>query len=115
MSGYPHFTFFYFFVAHGGIIVASLFMIAAYDYRPRWGSIWRTLLYLNLLLIPIGLINAITGGNYMFVARKPADPSLLDLLGPWPWYLLSMEAAALIIFIILYLPFARRPRRHRRT
>lgn len=115
LSGFPHFTFFYFFVAHGGIIVASLFMIAAYGYRPRRSAIWRTLLYLNLVLIPVGLINAITGGNYMFIARKPADPSLLDLLGPWPWYVLSMEAAALFIFILLYLPFARLPRRHRRS
>lgn len=110
LSGFPHFTFFYFFVAHGGIIVASLFMIAAYGFRPRLASIWRTLLYLNILLIPIGLANVLTGGNYLFIARKPADPSLLDLLGPWPWYLLSMEAAALIIFFILYLPFARRNR-----
>jgi len=110
LSGYPHFTFFYFFVAHGGIIVSTLFMIAAYGYRPRWSSVWRAMLWLNLLAVPVGIVNGITGGNYMFIARKPPGPSLLDLLGPWPWYILSMEAAALVIFHLLYLPFAFRRR-----
>lgn len=106
LSGYPHFTFFYFFIAHGGIIVSSLFMIAAYGYRPRVSSILRTMLWLNLLLIPVGLVNYVTGGNYMFIARKPDDPSLLDFLGPWPWYILSLEGVAFVMCLILYLPFA---------
>jgi len=113
LSGYPHFTFFYFFVAHGGIIVAALFMIAAYGYRPRGSSIWRTLLWLNLLLIPVGLVNYLTGGNYMFIARKPDNPSLLDLLGPWPWYILSLEGVAFVLFVLMYLPFLIRAKRSR--
>lgn len=108
LSGYPHFTYYYFFIAHGGIIAACLVLIVLYGYRPSFRSIWRTLLYLNLLLIPVGIINAVTGGNYMFIARKPSDPSLIDYLGPWPWYLISMEIVAVVIFILLYVPFARR-------
>ncbi len=113
LSGFPHFTYYYFFVAHGGIIASCLLMINAYHYRPTLGSIGRTMLGLNLLLIPVFLVNRWTGGNYMFIARKPSDPSLIDLLGPWPWYILSMELAALVIFALLYLPF--RPRRSSRV
>ncbi len=29
----------------------------------------------------------------------------MDLLGPWPWYLLAVEGVALVICFILYLPF----------
>jgi hypothetical integral membrane protein (TIGR02206 family) len=105
LSGFPHFTFYYFFVAHGGIIAACLLMVAGYKFRPTLSSIARTMLYLNILLIPIFLINRWTGGNYMFIARKPSDPSLIDLLGPWPYYIVSMELVALIIFFLLYLPF----------
>lgn len=50
--------------------------------------------------------NALLGSNYMFIARKPDDPSLIDVLGPWPWYILSLEAVGLAICFILYLPFA---------
>lgn len=47
----------------------------------------------------------------MFISHKPDDPSLLDLIGPWPWYILSLEGVALVMCVILYLPFALRPRR----
>lgn len=105
LSGYPHFTFYYFFIAHGGIILSCLFMVFIYGYRPYWRSIGKTLLYLNVLMIPIAIVNFMTNGNYLFIMHKPTAPSLIDLLGPWPWYILSMEAAAALVFIILYVPF----------
>jgi len=46
--------------------------------------------------------------NYMFIAHKPDTPSLLDVLGPWPWYILSAEAVGLAVGLLLYLPFALR-------
>jgi uncharacterized membrane protein YwaF len=46
-----------------------------------------------------------TGGNYMFLARKPDTPSLLDYLGTYPWYLLSLDGVAVVFFLLLYLPF----------
>lgn len=108
LSGYPHYTFYYFFVAHGGIIASCLLMIAGYGFRPSWRSIVRSMIYLNVLLLPIALVNRLTGGNYLFIAHKPADPSMIDFLGPWPWYIISMELVALTVFILLYLPFLRR-------
>jgi uncharacterized membrane protein YwaF len=38
--------------------------------------------------------------------HPPETPSLIDLLGPWPWYILSLEAIGLVTCVILYLPFA---------
>jgi len=39
--------------------------------------------------------------------HKPPTASLLDLLPPWPWYILWMEAIGLVVMcLILYLPFA---------
>jgi hypothetical integral membrane protein (TIGR02206 family) len=105
LSGYPHFTYYYFFIAHGGIIVSCLFMIWIYGYQPYFRSIGKTMIYLNVLMIPIAVVNVLTGGNYLFIMHKPSDPSLIDVLGPWPWYILSMEAAAAVVFLLLYLPF----------
>jgi hypothetical integral membrane protein (TIGR02206 family) len=51
----------------------------------------------------------ISGANYGFLRAKPPQASLLDLLGPWPWYILALDALAVVLFTLLYLPFLRRP------
>lgn len=56
----------------------------------------------------VTVLNALIGSNYMFTLRKPATASLMDVLGPWPLYLISLEVIGLIMCLILYLPFALR-------
>lgn len=103
---YPHYSFIEFFAAHIAIILAVLFMVWVEGFRPTLKSIAVTMVFLNILLVVVGFVNFTTGGNYMFLARKPETASLLDFLGPYPWYLLSLEAVALVLFLLLYLPFA---------
>src|SRR5690606_7291799 len=93
--GFPHFRYFHFFIAHIAIISASLFLLLVERYRPTFGSVMRALLWLHVLAIPAAITNMAAGTNFMFLARKPSTPSLLDLLAPWPWYLLQLEAVAL--------------------
>lgn len=104
--GFPHYRFIEFFVAHMAIILTVLYMVWVEQYRPTLRSVMITMLFLNILLLVVGTINKLTGGNYMFLSRKPETASLLDVLGPYPWYLLSLELVALFIFLLLYLPFA---------
>lgn len=101
-SGYPTFRFFHFFVVHGAIIAAGLFMTVVEGWRPKASSIPKALGWLHVLAIPAAVANALTGSNFMFLARKPATSSLLDLLAPWPWYLLQLEAVALGLCMALY-------------
>lgn len=103
---FPHFRFMEFFIAHIFIIAAVLYMVWVEGFRPTLKSVGITMIFLNVLLAIIYPINVITGGNYMFVSRKPDTASLLDFLGPHPWYLLQLEAVALVMCLILYLPFA---------
>lgn len=103
---FPHFVFFNFFLVHGLIVSAVLFMIAVKRYRPVFGSVWRTFIYTNAYAAVIAVVNWLTGGNYMFLSRKPQDATIIDFLGPWPWYLLSLEGVLIVTCLILYLPFA---------
>jgi hypothetical integral membrane protein (TIGR02206 family) len=103
--GFPHFRFFQVIISHGAIITTAIYMSAVEGYRPTWRSIRKVLLGGNLYLLLVGLINWMLGSNYLFIAHKPETASLLDVLGPWPWYILVMEALALVMTLLLYLPY----------
>ncbi|PGZ97159.1 TIGR02206 family membrane protein [Bacillus pseudomycoides] len=104
---FPHFRFIEYFIAHALLILAPLFMTWVEGYRPTFQSIKRTMLFLNALLPIILFVNYKTGGNYMFLAHKPETASLLDMLGPYPYYIISLEIVAFISCFILYMPFHR--------
>lgn len=108
--GFPHFRYFHFFYIHIGIILTALYFTWMKGYRPTFEGILKTMITLNLLLPVVMVVNALTQGNYMFLKEKPLNGSLLDYLGPYPWYILTLEGVAFIIFICLWLVF--RERRH---
>jgi hypothetical integral membrane protein (TIGR02206 family) len=102
---FPHFRYIEFFVAHGGVVLACLFMVVAFNYRPTIRSMWVTILIVNLYAACVFFLNKFLGANYLYIMKKPGTASLLDYLGPWPWYLLSMELVMILSFYILYIPF----------
>ncbi len=104
--GLPHFRAIQTLGAHGMIVIAMVYMTVIEGYRPTWASLWKTLLFANLYLVVITGINVALGSNYMYSLRKPETASLLDMMGPWPWYLLGAEFVALLMFVLLYLPIA---------
>lgn len=104
--GFPHPQYIDFFLSHGALVFTVLFATFAFRFRPRVRSIFKalavTLLYAALLLP----VNLALGTNYMFLLRKPAGASLLDFLGPWPWYVVGGIGVAFVTYLIWYLPFA---------
>ena len=104
--GFPHYRYFQTFISHGGIITAAVYMTIVEGYRPTWKSLVRVGVWTNVYLLVVTGINLLIDSNYMFTLHKPPTASLFDVLGPWPWYLLAAEGIALVVFLILYLPFA---------
>ncbi len=103
--GFPHFRYFHFFYTHIGIILTALYFMWVKGYKPTFKGVLKTMIVLNLLLPLIVAVNVIFQGNYMFLREKPYNGSLLDFLGPYPWYLISLDVVAFIIFVILWLLF----------
>ncbi len=94
-----------FFVAHGLVVTAVLYLVWSGQARPRPGWVARTMLVLNLFAAFDFTFDCIFKTNYMYLRAKPENLSLLNVLGPWPWYILTSEAVALALFLLLYLPF----------
>ena len=103
-SPWPTYPAIYFFAAHGGIVTAVALMAFGGIVRFRRGAVWRSFGWLVAYAGAVGAFNAIFGSNYMYLCRKPASATLLDKLGPWPWYLLPAAAAGLGFFWLLWLP-----------
>jgi len=104
MYGFPHFRFFQFFVSHGLIVLAVLYMIFIMGYRPKHKSVWKIILITNIYMIFIAGFNMLSGGNYLFICHKPVNGSIIDFMGPWPWYILTLELVGIISFYLYYSP-----------
>jgi hypothetical integral membrane protein (TIGR02206 family) len=103
--GFPHFRAFNTFLAHGLLVSVPIYMTLVEGFRPTLASFKRVFLWTNIYIIPVFLLNLAIGSNYLFIAYKPKFPTLLNLLAPWPWYILELEAVGFLIFLLLYLPF----------
>lgn len=102
---FPHFRYIEFFVVHGGVVVACLLLVVACKYRPTIRALWVSVLIVNLYAACVLFIDKWLGSNYLYLMKKPSHASLLDYLGPWPWYILSMELVMIVSFYLLFLPF----------
>jgi len=104
-DGFPHYFFCQFFLTHGGLVVSGAWLAFGCGMRPGPGAVLRVLLLTNLWAGLASGANVLFGANYMFLAQKPPTGSLLDLFGPWPWYIAVCEVLALALMWSLSLPF----------
>lgn len=111
--GFPHLRFFQAIISHGAIVTAAVYMTVIESYRPTWKSLQRVLIGANLYMLLVGVVNYLIGSNYLFIARKPDTASLLDILAPWPWYIIQVELIAIALCLLLYLPFHLHDRRQK--
>jgi hypothetical integral membrane protein (TIGR02206 family) len=106
-AAFPSYPAVKFFLSHGGVVAATLFLVWSGVHRPRPGSWWRVFLWANAYAALVAAFNAAFGTNYMYLCEKPESATLLDWLGPWPWYVLAAEPVALALLWLLHLPFRR--------
>jgi len=108
-QGFPDVLFFTYFATHSGAVAAACLLVIGSRRTPRPGSVRRTYLLTLGVAVAAAIATVATGGNYMFLRRKPAHGSLLDLMGPWPVYILAGAVLGLLIFLALAACAPRRP------
>lgn len=103
--GFPHLMFFEFVVGHLGIVLAAVFLVVGLRIVPRPGAVPRVFVITAVYTAFVGFVDAVTGANYMYLRDPPGEWTLLRVLGPWPWYVVSAAGVGLALFVLLDLPF----------
>jgi len=104
-AGFPDAAFLGFFALHGLVVASAATLVFGFGCRPRPGAPWRVLLITNAYAAAVGLVDLALDANFLFLRGKPAAPTLLDWMGPWPAYLVAADALAAVFFVALDLPF----------
>jgi hypothetical integral membrane protein (TIGR02206 family) len=104
INGFPHFEYFVYFMIHSGLVIIPIYAIVVYGYKVTWRDMRNTFLLTNLYMFVIHLINLFLGSNYFYTVEKPPVASLLDYMGPWPWYLLLGQGVVLFLMLVVFLP-----------
>jgi hypothetical integral membrane protein (TIGR02206 family) len=104
-----------FFVSHGIAVLAVLYAIVGYGFRPTLRSVKRVLIFLGTYTLIIAGLNLVLDANYLFLREKPAGASVLDYMGPWPVYVIALFGLAIALCLLCYLPFANWRGHHERN
>ena len=102
---FPAFPYLQFYATHDLVVLAALFLVIGLRLQPRAGAVRRVFLITLAFAAVIGLIDLITGGNYLYLRQVPAQGSLLSVMGPWPWYIAVGALLTLIVLTVLDAPF----------
>jgi hypothetical integral membrane protein (TIGR02206 family) len=94
-----------FFLQHGGVPVAGLMLVFGLQLRPEKGVFKRILIWSWAYMGVVMILNAMLSTNYGFLNSKPSVPTLFDYMGPYPWYLITLQLISYTLFGLLLLPF----------
>jgi hypothetical integral membrane protein (TIGR02206 family) len=108
---FPHHLFVTFFTLHVLVVWAAIYLTWGRGMRPTWRSYRFTIIATVAWAAFTFTFNVIAGTNYGYLNRKPPTASLLDVLGPWPVYLLTEITIVLIVWALMTWPWER-TRRH---
>jgi hypothetical integral membrane protein (TIGR02206 family) len=104
---FPHHLFVTFFALHVLVVWAAIYLTWGRGMRPRWRD-YRFAVIATLAWAAFTFtFNVIAGTNYGYLNRKPPTASLLDVLGPWPVYLLAEITLVLIVWALMTWPWER--------
>lgn len=104
---FPGREFLVFWGLHLFVIWTAIYLTWGVGMHPAWRD-YRVAIAVTLCWVAVAMtVNALTGADYGFLNRKPEVHSILDVLGPWPWYLGPVVVLVLIVWALMTWPWVR--------
>ena len=89
------------------VVWAAIYLTWGQRKQPRWRDYRFTVVVTVVWAVFTFTFNALTGTNYGYLNRKPSSASLLDLMGPWPVYVVVEVAILVGIWALMTWPWTR--------
>ncbi len=100
---FAHPRYFAFWGLHLLVVWAAVYLVFGLGLAPRWRDYAATVATTAGWAAATYLFDVATDTNYGYLVRKPPTASILDLLGPWPWYVLAEIAIIAAVWALLTL------------
>ncbi len=106
-EAFPDPNFFAFWGKHVLLVWGAVYATLTLRQGPDWRS-YRWAVLATAIWVAVAMsVNALLDTNYGYFNEKP-DGTVLDYLGPWPWYVLAEVAIVAGIWALLTLPWTRK-------
>lgn len=110
-STFPDVSFLAYWAMHMLIVWSALYLTLGSGVGPTWREYRIAVLVTLVWAVAAFCFNVATGANYGFLNRKPEGASALDLLGPWPVYVVFEVLLVLGAWALMTWPWVARARR----
>jgi hypothetical integral membrane protein (TIGR02206 family) len=105
---FPEVQFFVFWAKHVLIVWGAVYLCLSLRHGPDWAAYRRAVGWTLVWLVVVMGLNELIGSNYGYVNGKPSDATILDVLGPWPLYVVAEMAIVAGGWALITLPWVRR-------
>ena len=90
------------------IVYAAVFLTWGLRIRPSWRGYRVTVAVTAAWAVAVYAFNVVVGTNYGYLNHKPGTATLLDVLGPWPWYVVAEICLIAAAWAAMTWPWTRR-------
>ena len=109
-ADFPEARYLMFWAMHVLIVWAAFHLVVGLHLLPTWATYWRTVGITAVWAVAVVVYNTVADTNYGYLNGKPDSASILDLLGPWPFYVVAEIAIIMAVWALLTWPWAHRTR-----
>lgn len=104
---FPDPRYFMFWAMHLLTVWAAVYLVCAVG-GPDWAGYRFTLRCAAVWAVAVVAFNTVADTNYGYLNEKPDVSSALDLLGPWPVYVVAEIAIIAVVWALMTWPWVRR-------
>lgn len=110
-TDFPDPIFLLFWVMHIGTVWAAVHLTWTRGIHPDWRRYGLAIAVTAVWAVSVFCLNLAIGSNYGYLNAKPGAASALDLLGPWPWYVVAEVVLISAVWALMTWPWGRSPDR----